>query len=190
VIELAWATPSEWADGVLANMDTFLLDHAACERKASATAMAFVSHYPDRPDLVRAMIALAQEELEHFRQVWLRVEDRNLVLKPDTKDRYVRGLRKHIRDGTELYLLDRLVVAAVVEARGQERFGLIADALPSGDLKRFYALITRSEALHAQQFLDLADRYFDRDTVRRRLQTLLAKEAEIISALPFRPALH
>ncbi|NRA08961.1 MAG: tRNA-(ms[2]io[6]A)-hydroxylase, partial [Myxococcales bacterium] len=60
-------TPSsqQWRDAALADFDAFLIDHAACERKASATAMSLVSHYPDRQILVREMTKLAREELEH-----------------------------------------------------------------------------------------------------------------------------
>ena len=47
----------------MTDFDAFLLDHAACERKASAMAMSMVSHYPDKPDLVMAMADLAIEEL-------------------------------------------------------------------------------------------------------------------------------
>ena len=64
------ATRAEWLQRVTEEFDSFLLDHAACERKASATALTFVAHYPDRPELVAAMIQLAREELDHFQQVY------------------------------------------------------------------------------------------------------------------------
>ena len=38
-----------------------------------------------------------------------------------------------------MYLLDRLLIGSLVEARGCERFGLIAQALPDGPLKHFTA---------------------------------------------------
>ena len=52
-----------WVDCVLDNFDTFLLDHAAAEKKASGMALSMVSHYPDRPQLVLAMAELAVEEM-------------------------------------------------------------------------------------------------------------------------------
>jgi hypothetical protein len=51
-MRLKYITPKQWTEVVLGDLDAFLLDHAACERKASATAMKFVTHYPDRPELV------------------------------------------------------------------------------------------------------------------------------------------
>ncbi len=65
-MKLRVSTSPDWIDAVLKDFDAFLLDHASCERKASATALAFTTHYPDRPELVAAMIELAREELEHF----------------------------------------------------------------------------------------------------------------------------
>ena len=48
-------TPAAWAAAVLADFDAFLLDHAACERKASATAMSLDRALP-RPHRARARV--------------------------------------------------------------------------------------------------------------------------------------
>jgi tRNA-(ms[2]io[6]A)-hydroxylase len=190
MIELIYQTPSGWAEGVVNAMDDFLPDHAAAEKKASSMAMGMVSHYPDRHELVTAMIDLAIEELSHYRAVVKLMNERGLRLLPDEKDPYVNQLRRAIRNGKEPYFMDRLLVGGIVEARGAERFGLVADALPPGKLKRFYRSITRSEKEHQGLFIQLAELYFDRDQTRSRLQELLALEAEIVQNLPFRPALH
>src|SRR5262249_55228150 len=65
VMRLKTATSGAWLDAVLRDFDSFLQDHANCERKASGSAMNMVSHYPDRKELVSAMIDLAREELQH-----------------------------------------------------------------------------------------------------------------------------
>lgn len=171
-------------------MDVFLPDHAAAEKKASSMAMTMVSHYPDRPELVAAMIDLALEELSHFRSVVKIMRERDLTLLPDEKDPYVNALRRSLRQGSEFYLMDRLLIAGIVEARGAERFGLVAAALPEGELKRFYEAITRSEQGHEELFLQFAERYFDAGDVQKRLETLLETEADILSELPIRVALH
>lgn len=183
-------TAPAWVETVLADFDAFLLDHAACERKASATALTFVSHYPDRRELVSSMIDLAREELEHFHQVYRRIEERNLVLTADTKDPYVNRLAKEFRKGSEVYFLDRLLVGGIVEARGCERFGLVAEALPGGPMKDFYRDLTASEARHRGLFLRLARRYFDPSSVDQRLQELLEVEAAVVRDLPLRAAVH
>jgi tRNA 2-(methylsulfanyl)-N6-isopentenyladenosine37 hydroxylase len=189
-VKLKVATSPRWIEAVLSDFDAFLLDHAACERKASATAMSFVAHYPDRRELVRAMIELAQEELEHFGDVYRRVEERGLVLAADTKDPYVGRLLKELRDGSEVYFLDRLLIAGIVEARGCERFGIVAETLPAGPMKDFYRDIAVSEARHRGLFGRLARIYFDEETVNRRTEELLSVEAQIVAALPFRAAVH
>jgi len=38
-VHLKVPTPAGWIETVLKDFDSFLLDHASCERKASATAM-------------------------------------------------------------------------------------------------------------------------------------------------------
>jgi len=190
MIELKYRTPAKWAEAVAGAMDDFLPDHAAAEKKASSMALSMVAHYPDRAELVRAMIDLALEELGHFRAVVKLMHDRGIHLLPDEKDPYVNALRNAIRRGKMHYFMDRLLVGGIVEARGAERFGLIADTLPDGDLKRFYRSIARSEMEHQDLFLRLAETYFDPTAVHTRLDELLSVEAAIVSSLPLRLALH
>ena len=88
-----------------------------------------LSHYPDKARLVTAMSELAVEEMVHFREVVKLIQERDLQLTADEKDPYVNEVRSWIRQGSEEYLLDRLLTGAVIEARGAERFKLVADAL-------------------------------------------------------------
>ncbi len=183
-------TSPEWTAAVLRDFDSFLQDHANCERKASGSAMNMVSHYPDRKELVPAMIELAREELEHFQQVYERMAARGVTLGADRKDPYILRFSQEYRKGSELYFLDRLLVAGILEARGCERFGLIAAALPTGPLRDFYRDITRSEARHQGLFVRFALLYFDKSSVEARLEELLDAEARIVADLPPRAALH
>ena len=190
MFELKYKTPAVWTEGIVDAMDVFLPDHASAEKKASSMAMTMVAHYPDKPELVSAMIDLALEELSHFKAVVKLMHERGLTLLPEEKDPYVNALRRNCRQGDSVYLMDRLLIAAIVEARGAERFGLIAEALPEGELKRFYDLITRSELGHQELFLQLAEKYADSTKVQKRLDELLDAEATIVSKLPIRLALH
>ncbi len=190
VAKLKCHSSKAWLDAVLSDFDQFLLDHAANEKKASGMALNLAAHYPDKPDLVTAMIDLALEELSHFRDVFKLVRQRDLNLAADQKDVYVNQLRAAIRRGTQNYFLDRLLVAAIIEARGLERFSLIAEVLPPGDLKSFYQTISHSEARHSSLFLSLAHQYCDRNAIDERLKTLLDHERTILTALPVRAALH
>lgn len=187
---LRYSTPEAWTEMVLADFDTFLNDHAAAEKKASGMALSMALHYHDRPDIVAAMTDLAVEELDHFRAVVRLLHGRGLNLSRDTKDIYINSLRSEVRTGREHYMLDRLLLGAVVEARGAERFGLIATALPEGELKAFYVAITASEMRHENLFERLARAHFPAAEVDLRLGQWLAVEAGIIAAQPLRAALH
>ncbi len=189
-LHLRAESSSAWISTVLENFDEFLLDHAANERKASSMALSMVAHYPDKTHLLEAMIDLALEELNHFRQVVKWVNKRKLILAPDEKDPYVNQLRKHIRRGTQAYFLDRLLSAAVIEARGAERFALIARHIDDIELKDFYKALAKSEASHHLLFIDMAEYYFDTGEVSSRLDEWLNIEMEVLKQLPIRPRLH
>ena len=190
MLRLRTATDPDWIHVVLNDFDAFLVDHAACERKASATALKLISHYSDRTALVRELIPFAQEELDHYAQVMQIILDRGLTTQADEKDPYVGSLMQLIKRGPEQYFLDRLLVLGIVEARGCERFGLVAEGLDAGPLKDFYVEITRSEARHHGIFVRLAREYFPAERVQQRLDELLDGEADIVDALPLRPAVH
>jgi tRNA-(ms[2]io[6]A)-hydroxylase len=189
-MRLRMPTRPEWTAAVLADFDAFLLDHASNERKASAAALSLVAHYPDRRELVERCIALAIEELEHFRQVHARIAERGLTLGPDTRSAYLRRLANEFREGSDAYFLDRLLTAGIAEARGCERFGLVAAALPPGPLKEFYRELARSEVRHHELYLELARAYFDAETAAARLEELLDAEARVMGELPIRAALY
>ena len=181
----------EWLQSVQKNFDAFLIDHALNERKASASAMTLVAHYPDRAELVEVMIELAIEELNHFKQVMKILASRNLIIENEKKDPYVNELRRHMKKSDSgAYLLDRLLSGAVIEARGEERFSLLAENLSDQALRRFYARISASEARHFCLFLDLADKYFHRKTIEDRLSEWIEIEKLAIESLPITNRLH
>ena len=185
------STSCEWLHSVQKNFDAFLIDHALNERKASASAMTLVAHYPDRAELVEVMIELAIEELNHFKQVMKIITSRNLIIENEKKDPYVNELRRHMKKSdSEAYLLDRLLSGAVIEARGEERFCLLAENLSDQALRSFYARISASEARHFCLFLDLADKYFHRKTVEDRLSEWIEIEKLAIESLPITNRLH
>jgi tRNA-(ms[2]io[6]A)-hydroxylase len=191
MLNLKVATSSRWLEVVLSRFDEFLVDHAACERKASATGMSFVVRYPDRPELLEPMIEFAREELEHFHRVFRALNDRGLRLSADYKDEYVGQLRSWARRGDDAGLVDALLVAGVVEARGCERLKLVADALPIDEPTRvMYLDLARAEARHHALFFRLAKAFGDEGEVRERAESLLSLEARIVQQLPLEPRVH
>ena len=189
-IDLLSATHPDWVNVILENFDEFLQDHANCERKASALAMSLVVKHPDRKLIIPQLIDLAVEELEHFGQVYAVMQKRGVPLAKDIQDPYVNALMALMRHGREDRFLDRMLVSSIVECRGAERFGIIADALKDAELKDFYTTLYKAERKHGHQFVDMVLRYFDSETVYERLNALMAREAEIIRELEWRPSLH
>jgi tRNA-(ms[2]io[6]A)-hydroxylase len=190
MFQLQTATPARWLEVVFADFDAFVLDHALCERKASALGMSLVAKYPDRPLILEPLIAFAREELDHFHIMFKVLSARGLRLPPDEPDNYVNGLRKAIRTEPEGLFLDRLLVAGVVEARGCERLQMVAEALSDPALKATYLDLTRAEARHHALFFRLAQAYFPPEQVRQRAHELFGIEAGIIAKLPLRAAVH
>lgn len=190
-LDLAYKTPPEWAQQVIENFDEFLQDHADCERKASSMAMSFVAKCPDRVEIIPELIETALEELEHFQSVYELMEKRGVQLRADMpQDTYMKdliNLCRHDRDGR---LMDRMLLASIVECRGAERFKLVADALEDPDLKRFYKELWTSEAKHGNIFVKMALQYWNDEEVMARLHELNEAEGKICEALKWRPALH
>ncbi len=190
-VSLRCASPDAWLQAVLADFDTFLQDHADCERKASAMALSFVAKYHDRKAIIPALIDLGIEELEHFREVYAEMEKRGISLPASMgKDPYLEALLKLCRTGRDQRFLDRLLIAGLVEQRGAERFRLVAENVADEAMQKFYKHFWTSEAKHGVLFLRLAANYFSEEEIQSRLAWWEEREAEIIRALPPRAALH
>ncbi|MEQ8240778.1 MAG: tRNA-(ms[2]io[6]A)-hydroxylase [Cyclobacteriaceae bacterium] len=190
-VDLEVASSSKWVDAVMNDFDSFLKDHADCERKASSMAMSFVAKFPDRVEIIPDLIATAVEELEHFQSVYEIMEKKGLRLTHElTQDMYVKQLIDFCRSGREELFMDRLLLASLVETRGAERFRLIYEALEEGELKKFYQQLWASEAKHGETFVKMALIYFDEPAVYNRLKQMTLKEASILNNLPIKPALH
>lgn len=152
--------------------------------------MSFVVKYPDRQYITAGLIDLAQEELEHFRDVYQLMSERGVLLAKDEPDHYVNQLLKAARHGADERFVDRMLISSVVECRGAERFGLVADALDEGPLKDFYARLRNSETKHGHVFVQLLLKEFDEKAIYSRLTELMEVEASIIRTLRIRPAMH
>lgn len=183
-------TPPGWAQQALMQFDTFLQDHASCERKAAAQAMAILAKYPEHTLLIEPLVALAREELEHFAAVCRILVRRGLKPLHDDRDPYVFELRKAMRQPREERLLDRLVVCALIEARSHERLCLVAEAITEPELAAFYAQLARTEAGHFKVFMRLAEQLFGEAEAARALSRLSKHEAAVMLASPMRAAVH
>jgi tRNA-(ms[2]io[6]A)-hydroxylase len=184
-------SPDGWIRSVLNNFDYFLQDHADCERKASAFALSMVAKYPNRTEIIPTLIDTALEELEHFRDVYRILESKGLQLLHEIKeDLYVKQLLNLCKKGRDEHFLDRLLLGSVIENRGAERFRIIYENLPSGDLKKFYHNLWANEAKHGEVFVRLALIYFPENQVYERYRFFVEQEKNIMLTMPFTGRLH
>ena len=191
-IELKCTSSAEWLDCVMNDFDSFLQDHADCERKASSMAMSFVAKYPDRTDIIPELIETALEELEHFRDVYALIAKRGRKLNHVIdEDPYIKQMLQFCRNGRDERFLDRILLASLFETRGAERFKLIWERLEEGsEEKKLFHRLWASEAKHAHIFVKMALGYFSEDKIYDRLEEFAREEARIIQNLPLRAALH
>lgn len=183
-------TSTAWVEQAIAHLNTILLDHSQCERKAAGVALNLIFRYPSSAKLVRTLTTIAQEELEHFEQVNQWLDRRGIALAPLAPPPYGAGLRNQIRPHEPNRMLDSLLVSGLIEARSHERLGLLAAHCPEPELAQFYRGLMASEARHYGVYWTLATTYFDRDTVTLRLEELATVESELLSTLHSEPRIH
>src|SRR5690606_22254490 len=97
MLRLRHETPAAWTEVAIAELDAFLQDHAANERKVSQSALQLAVQHPDHERLVTTMIDLAQEELDHFRRVYELLRARGQGLGLDAPDPYMGKLRQAVK---------------------------------------------------------------------------------------------
>ncbi|MET0406437.1 MAG: tRNA-(ms[2]io[6]A)-hydroxylase [Cystobacter sp.] len=183
---------ARWLPLALERFDEVLVDHAHCEKKAAANALSMIQVYPDLPGLPAQMARLAREESAHLARVLELMADRGLTLNRDAGDPYAQGLQKAVRTSHEGRKVDRLLVAAVIEARSCERLSLLAEGLEDPVLRRFYAELAQSEDGHQSLFYRLAVTATggDEPGVLARLDELLNVEADVLERIGVRAAIH
>lgn len=180
----------EWVAVAIQHPIEILVDHAHCEKKAATFAMSMINRYPERTRLVKDMIDLAREEMDHFELVVNELEKRGEVLRYDGGNAYANALQSHIRTHEPKRMLDALIVGAFIEARSCERFSLLADHAPTEEMRELYRSLLASEAGHYRAYTDIAREYFPVDEVKARLEEFGEIEAEIIRGLDNKPTMH
>ena len=181
-----------WAAAALTDLDAILADHAHCEMKAASNALSLAARHPQIPSIVLALTDLAQEEIRHFQEVYVWLGRRNVPLCPPPKDLYAAALlraRQDLQPTSLSPLVDRLLIAALIEARSCERFKMLILVLEGeslAELRAFYARLFAAEARHYRTFLDLAVLAADGEVakVEARLRDLAVVEGVIVSGLP------
>ncbi len=190
MLSLKSTTPHSWLESVEASLDELLIDHAHCEKKAAGTAMNLIFAYVERVELVRAMTDIVNEELEHFHLVLDQLTDRGTKFRRLQPSSYGRRLNDLVRKQEPGKAVDRLLVAALIEARSCERFGVLRDHLADRQLAEFFGSLFESEARHHSTYVQLATMFAPADEVGERLQELATAEAEILATSTDPPRVH
>jgi tRNA 2-(methylsulfanyl)-N6-isopentenyladenosine37 hydroxylase len=181
-------TDPRWVNLADRNIEEILTDHAYCEQKAATNCITIIQMFPEFDDVVDALMPIVTEEWGHFRMVVDQLKKRNMNLGRQRRDEYVNQLQALIIQGgsREHQIVERLLVAALIEARSCERFRLLSVDISDDELKEFYRKLMISEAGHFRLFLDLALAILPKAQVMARWEEYLGKEAEIIQNMEVR----
>ncbi len=182
MLGLQFETKTSWAEIAKDNLQQILTDHAFLEQKAASNAVSIIINYSEETKLVQAMSAIAIEEMEHFKMVHDFMVKRGMVLGREQKNDYAILLQKFFtktKDRNEA-LIQRLLVAALIEARSCERFKVFSENMEDKEFSKFYKDLMISEANHYTIFLGFAREYQDRKIVAEKWNALLKFEAEMM----------
>jgi tRNA-(ms[2]io[6]A)-hydroxylase len=190
MLHLQCETPARWLDQVDSDLESILIDHTHCEKKAAGTALNLIFAYVEDIELCRAMTEIVNEELEHFHMVLNLLARRGIRfrrLKPST---YGRELNDLVRKNEPQRAVDRLLVAGLIEARSCERFHVLAQHVQDAELAEFYHSLFESEARHHATYTRLAKHFAPEAEVTARLNELAAAEAALITRGEPLPRMH
>ena len=192
MLGLKLPTDPRWVNIVEKNISDILTDHAYCEQKAASNAISIIVKFPQFPDVVDAMGELVREEMEHFQQVHREIRKRGLTLGRERKDEYIHDLLSFITKGgdEEQQFVERMLFAAMVEARSCERFRLLSEELTDPGLRQFYRDLMESEARHYTLFINFAKKYAKRIDVQKRWNEFLDFEATLMDKYGKKETIH
>ncbi len=182
MLGLKFETGTSWVEIAKAGLQQVLTDHAFAEQKAASNAVSIIINYSEETELVSAMSDIAIEEMEHFKMVHEFMVVRGMVLGREQKNDYAKHLHSYFvktKDRTDA-LIQRLLIAALIEARSCERFKVFSENIEDKALSDFYKELMVSEANHYTVFLGFAREYQDRKIVDEKWEGLLAYEAEFM----------
>jgi tRNA-(ms[2]io[6]A)-hydroxylase len=194
VLRLQLPTDPRWVNIVEKNIEEILTDHAWCEQKAATNAITIITNNSEHQDLVKDLLALAKEEIDHFEQVHNIIIKRGLKLGRERKDDYVNELYQYMKrsgDGSRVSgLVERLLFSAMIEARSCERFRVLSLNIQDQELAKFYHELMVSEAGHYTTFLNFARKYSTDVDVDKRWREWLDFEGELIQSFGTKEAIH
>ena len=130
--------------------------------------------------------------MQHFQMVHNIIKERGYTLGRERADDYVGKLMKFCKkDGSRNQsFIDRLLFAAMIEARSCERFRVLSTNIKDQELAKFYHELMVSEANHYTVFLGFARKYAVDVDVEKRWQEWLDFEGELIKSYGTKEQIH
>jgi len=192
MLGLKLLTDPRWANIAESNLEEILTDHAWCEQKAAANALYLITNNSEHIEFIQKMAEIAIEEMEHFNMVVEIIKERGYTLGREKKDDYVSQLIKFAKKNCSrnTAFIDRLLFAAMIEARSCERFRVLYQNISDKVLAKFYYDLMVSEATHYTTFLNFARKYAIDVDVDKRWAEWLEFEGEIIQGYGKSEAIH
>jgi tRNA-(ms[2]io[6]A)-hydroxylase len=189
------STDPRWVNIVEKNIEEILIDHAFCEQKAASNAISMIIQYPHYSDLVEAMTAICQEEMEHFKMVHDKLIERGYKLGFERKDPYVNDLALYLKktktqSSKKGFFVNQMLFAAMIEARSCERFKILSEEINDEDLRTFYRSLMESEARHYTTFLGFARKYGEGIDIDKCWQQFLEFESSLMEKYGKNETMH
>lgn len=192
MFKLKLPTDPHWATIAKSNLEEVLSDHAWCEQKAVSNAITLITLLPEHTAIISELVKIAQEEMDHFEQVHEIIKSKGWVLGRERKDNYVNQLSKFIKKGEnrQFFIVDRMLFAAMIEARSCERFKVLHETIEDEFLAKFYKELMISEANHYTVFLNFAHQLGAGMDVKKRWEEWLSYEADVVKSYGNSEAIH
>jgi len=192
MLGLQFKTKTSWAAIAKEDLQQLLTDHAFAEQKAAANAISIIINYSEETEMVSAMSDIAIEEMEHFRMVHQLMIKRGMVLGREQRNDYAKHLHGFFTktNNRNEALIQRLLIAALIEARSCERFNVFSKNIDDDELAGFYRELMISEANHYKTFLAFARQYQDRKIVAIKWNNLLEHEAKFMKERGVNATVH
>jgi tRNA-(ms[2]io[6]A)-hydroxylase len=121
--------------------------------------------------------------------------ERGLKLGFDRKDPYVNDLGEFLRRNktnstSDGMFVNKMLFAAMIEARSCERFKILSEELEDKDLRNFYRGLMESEARHYTTFLNFARKYGNGIDVDKNWKEFLEFEASLMEKYGKKETMH
>ncbi len=173
----------DWVELNAMHLDQFLTEAADCERKASAFAMQFTSKYPKYKKLMSELVGIAIGNLQNFK-LFLDHFDKQgiMMLKEIQKNLHSLSLMYECRHKHRERLLDKFIVASLLESRASERYDQLALQLNQRNLQKLLSKVSARKKLHAAKYLEMASRIFKEEEISKRIKFFLKVEYSVLTS--------